>query len=180
MNFIVDIDNITSSFDSIAKKLLLGHVICINDKDIELTEIEFYYFHEKKHPDNYTHPHNRQAGQWRLHKQGIDLTFDGTTKGQDGGILIRGIKMDNKFINGPIRCLAALFEAMQDAQEKNYFILNHKRLIDSEIIKTFRHLPNKVQYKDFHLKKYRYLKDFENLIIHTKDKNRIKSDYQTL
>lgn len=180
MNIAVDIEDITASFDNIAKRLLLGHVICINDKDIELTEIEFYFFHANKHPDNYTHPHNREAGQWRLHKQGIDLTFDGTVEGQDGGILIRGIKINNEFVNGPIKCLAALFEMMQDAQNKNYIKLKSKQLSHSEILKTFRHLPNKVQYQDFHLKKYRYLKNIDKLAIPTKDKDSIKSDCQKL
>lgn len=180
MDYKVDINNITSSFDSIAKKLLLGHVICINDDDIELTEIEFYFFHEKKHPYNYTHPHNRQAGQWRLHKQGIDITFDGATKGQDGGILIRGIKISNVFVNGPIKCLAAIFDKMNDVKKMNHIILKSKLLPDSEIIKTFRHLPNKIQYKDFHTQKYRYLKDFDKLAIPQKDKTKIRKDCQPL
>lgn len=180
MDFTVDYTNIPNSFDNIARQLLLSHVISINNTDIEITEIEFYFFKEGIHSDNYTHPHTRRVGQWRLHKQGIDITFDGTTKGQDGGILIRGIKIGDRYVNGPIKCLTILFEEMQDVSNKNYIVLKSKTLGNSEIIKTFRHLPNKIQYKDFHHKKYRYLKNFDSLSLSQKIKDSIKANFKTI
>jgi hypothetical protein len=174
MKFEISINSIPDSFDRIAKELLLEHVILVNSIDFEITEIEFYFFNEEHHPDKYTHPHKMQAGMWRLHKQGIDITFDGTKKGEDGGILIRGLKLNDRYVNGPIKCLAWIFESMGNVQNENHIILKPKHLVDSKITKTFRHLPNKIQHKDFHQKKYRYIKDFDKVDLPQKIKNEIR------
>lgn len=172
MEFKVNINDIPGSFDRIAKELLQGQVISINSNNFEITEIEFYFFNENNHPDEYTHPHKLQAGMWRLHKQGIDITFDGTKKGEDGGILIRGLKLNDRYVNGPIKCLAWIFESMGNVQNENCLILKPKRLKHSKIIKTFRHLPNKN--KKFHSEKYRYIKDFDKVNLPQKIKNEIR------
>jgi hypothetical protein len=178
MEFEINNSDIQVSFDRIAKELLLKHVISVNDLDFEITEIEFYFFNVEHHPDNYTHPHNMQAGSWRLHKQGIDITFDGTKEKEDGGILIRGLKSGDRYVNGPIKSLAWILESMGNVQNKNHIILKSKELVNSEIIKTFRHLPNKIQQKEFHLKKYRYLKELEKIDLTQKIKNEIKDYYE--
>jgi hypothetical protein len=54
--------------------------------------------------------------------------------------------------------------------------LTKKNHVDNRIIKTFRHIPNKIQNKDFHFKKYRYLTDLELLDIGNPIKNKIKND----
>jgi hypothetical protein len=178
MKFEININNIPDSFDRIAKELLLEHVISVNSIDFEITEIEFYFFNEAHHPDEYTHPHEMQAGMWRLHKQGIDITFDGTKKGEDGGILIRGLKLNDRYVNGPIKCLAWIFESMGNVQNENHIILKAKRLDNSKIIKTFRHLSN--DNKKFHKAQYRYIKDFESVDLPQKIKNEINKDLHTL
>ena len=174
MDFSIDEDRIENSFDYIAKELLLNHVIKVNNASCEITEIEFYYFNERKHPDYYTHDHNRRKGEWRLHKQGLDITFDGTKKGIDGGVLIRGLRIQEKYVNGPIRCLREIFKLMGSVQEKNYLQIVKEPLEKAEIIKTTRHLPNKVRYEDYHSKEYRYIKNLEQLSITSKEKESIR------
>jgi len=175
MDFHIDDNNIPKSFDNLARQLLLEHVISVNQTDIEMTEIEFYYFKEGIHEDNYTHPHKRPPGHWRLHKQGIDITFEGTVD-QDGGILIRGIKYEDRYINGPLKTLAYFMESMQNVFHQNHLCLRAKSLTETNIIKTHRHLPNKIQYKDFHLKKYRYLKSLEKLDLTRQSKEGIQAN----
>ena len=153
MELIIDQNNIEQSFERIANYLLLSSVICVNDIEVEITEIEFYYFKKDIHEDNYTHPHNRDAGEWRLHNQGIDITFEGNET-TDGGILIRGIKHGNEYINGPLKTLSYLFKLMGKVQAPGTFYLKEKVLNKTQLFKTFRHIPNKVQYEEFHLKNY--------------------------
>ena len=158
MTFDIDNERIEESFDKIAKQLLLGHILKINDQELEITEIEFYFFMKGKHEDNYTHPHKRNAGEWRYHNQGIDITLQGNDK-QDGGILIRGIKMDQKYINGPLKTVQKIMECMGSVQNSATIQLITNPITNKKILKTFRHLPNKIQHQEFHDKKYRYLID---------------------
>jgi hypothetical protein len=173
MEFIIDADNIELSFNRIADYLLFSSVININEEELEITEIEFYYFKEGVHEDKYTHPHKREAGEWRLHKQGIDITFKGNEI-EDGGILIRGIKHKQKYINGPLKTLNYIFEMMGKVQIPCTLYLKEKELARTQIYKTFRHIPNKVQYETFHSREYRFLKDFEYLTIEPKLKKHIE------
>jgi hypothetical protein len=66
---------------------------------------------------------------------------------------------------------------MGNVQNESHIVLKAKRLNDSEIIKTFRHLPNKIQHEDFHLEKYRYIKDFDKVDLPQKIKNEISKAF---
>jgi len=180
MDFKIDDNQIQISFDKIARELLLNYVISVNNTDIEITDIEFYYFKKDIHEDMYTHDHkiNRPAGQWRSHNQGIDITFEATDD-QDGGILIRGIRTSNHSIIGPLNSLHYIFEIMKGVFETNQLCLKRKNLPSSEIIKTFRHLPNKEKH-EYRLAKYRYIKDIHQLELPEKLKSLILSDYEKL
>ena len=174
MNWSINPKEVEESFDRIAKSLLQEYVIVINDKEFRLTEIEFYFFHPD-HQDNYTHVHRQKEGAWRFHNQGLDITLQGN-KEQDGGILIRGLKHD-KYVNGPGRIIRALFENFGKVDSSNIIQLNKITKQDKQIIKTFRHLPNKIEYAEFHHKYYRYLVDIEKLPqIPNSEKNKIKSN----
>lgn len=93
-------------FYDFAKEIMNDHVLVINNIKIELTEIEFYYFDQNKHADPYVHTDSLQKDTSEylyVHKQawargGVDLTFGDTFF--SGGMLIRGIKAENKFISG--------------------------------------------------------------------------------
>jgi hypothetical protein len=56
-------------------------------------------------------------------------------------------------------------------------MLSSKNLGEKKIIKTFRHIPNKIQDKTFHYKKYRYLAEFEQVDISIPIKNQINNDF---
>ncbi len=174
MKFDIDDSRIDQSFDAIAKELINEHVLLVNDQEFQFTEIEFYYYNTG-HEDSYTHRHLRRAGEWRIHNQGLDITLEGNNE-KDGGILIRGLKHNNKYINGPIKALGAIFENMGSVVNSSSIKLSQKNHGHKQISKTFRHIPNKIQNKEFHLKKYRYFTDLELLDIGNPIKNKIKND----
>jgi len=179
MDFQIDNQNIANSFDSIADYLLTGSVLLVNESELELTEIEFYYFYDKIHEDNYTHSHKRILGEWRFHNQGLDITLQGTDI-QDGGVLIRGVKIKDEYINGPIRVVQKIFELFGSVTNCNKIMLKPTKKRKKEIIKTFRHLPNKITYSDFHFKPYRYLIDFDDLSIPSNEKDLIRNKLNCL
>ena len=165
MNLKIDNDNIEKSFNKIADELINEFELVANETIFEFTEIEFYYFHEKFHKDNYTHKHKRNEGEWRFHNQGIDITFQGDEI-QDGGILIRGIMNNSEFTNGPRKILMKIFEKLGKVENKNVISLIKKiKKTNYKIFKTFRHLPNKIQDENFHNSLYRYYINLEKLDI---------------
>lgn len=176
LNLAIDNNKIEESFDSIAKQLFNEFELHANDTVFEFTEIEFYYFHEKNHPDNYTHEHQRDEGEWRFHNQGIDITFE-SKDDSDGGILIRGIKTKDNYVNGPRKILMKIFESLGKVEDENKIILKKKtKKSDNKISKTFRHLPNKIQDEKFHNKPYRYYINIEKLEIANNIKDQIKKN----
>ncbi len=120
-------------FYEIAKILMNEYILEIEDMKIEFTEIEFYYFDEKRHTDPYVHKHPLQKNINTLYVHpkwgnygGIDLTF-----GDDncyGGILIRGIKLNNKYICGPAKVRD---EINKKFNAKTYFAL--QKNLDNEV-----------------------------------------------
>jgi len=94
-------------FKRIATLLFNIYYLEIDDKSIEFTEVEFYYFNDADHPDPFVHLNILQKNtinELYVHKQpwgrgGIDITF-GNEK-YYGGILIRGIKENHNFYAGP-------------------------------------------------------------------------------
>lgn len=172
MNLNIDKENIEGSFDRIATDLLLQKALFVNGKEIRFTEIEFYYF-DPVHQDKYTHEHLRKVGEWRFHNQGLDITFQGDET-TDGGILIRGILVDNKYINGPRKVVGKIFELFGKVSENSTIVLLDSSVRKTEIIKTFRHLPNKDNDPDFQNKPYRYLTDLDLCMIPKSIKAQIK------
>jgi len=101
-----DIKKLQSLFYKTSKDVMKNYFLQINDLKIELKELEFYFFDCEKHPDIYVHQNGIQKNtsnflyvhdSWGNYG-GIDLTF-GNGK-YYGGILIRGIKLNNKYISG--------------------------------------------------------------------------------
>lgn len=179
MNLSIDPNNIEHSFDEIALKLLREKALLVNNTEFRFTEIEFYYFHQGIHEDNYTHEHRRDAGEWRFHNQGLDITFQ-SNKDSDGGILIRGIWDGKNYTNGPRLVVGKIFEAMGKVTHSNTLKIEDASHRQTSIWKTFRHLPNKVQYPEYHNRAYRYLTDLGMLKITTSNKQRIKENSRNL
>ena len=128
-------------FFEISKKMMSECVFKVKDVEFELTEIEFYYYREGYHEDESIHKDELQkvAGKLYVHntsidRGGIDITFGDTES--YGGILIRGMKIDDKFVAGPSKVKNKLSKALvgccleyQDLQElfnKNPLLINEK------------------------------------------------------
>lgn len=96
-------------FDTYAKDLMLRHSFKYGENEYRITEIEFYYFHKKHHPDPYSHMRDQQrkCGTLYFHGSGFDITFGDNNS--YGGILIRGIKDENNYYDGPILLIETLF-----------------------------------------------------------------------
>ena len=173
MNLEIDVREIENSFDRIANEILNNMVLQVNNVNLDITEIEFYYFYDKKHEDNYTHEHKRDTGEWRFHNQGLDITLP-RNEFSDGGILIRGLKHEKKYVNGPRKIITRMFEIFGKVDSNNSLQLLKSENKNLEIIKTFRHLPNKQIYPKFHLKHYRYLVSLDKLDMPNRIKELIK------
>ncbi len=98
MDFSINNSEIEKSFDRIATDLFTKNTLFINNKEFQITEIEFYYYYYHIHEDNYRHDHKRDEGEWRFHNQGIDITFQ-ANENQVGGLLILGLKVAGEHIN---------------------------------------------------------------------------------
>ncbi|SHF51783.1 hypothetical protein [Dysgonomonas macrotermitis] len=179
MNFEIDNAAIEASFDRIAKEILTQKALYVNETVFRFTEIEFYYFNEGHHPDEYTHEHNRIGGEWRYHNQGIDITL-GSNDTTDGGILIRGVCFNGKYVNGPRKIWQSIFEAFGKVTSPTTFQLKDGEKRDIEIIRTFRQLPNKIEYPEFLNKHYRYLVELDNLDLTNTIKNKIRQHHSIL
>ncbi len=163
--------SIKISFDRIAKDIFRS-AIKVNEHKLRITEIEFYFWSDE-HQDYTTHEHNRNAGEWRMHNQGVDITFqaEGDEKsGQVGGILIRGIlddKLDGKsrYINGPLKVWFRLFELLGKAEIQGTIQLVPNSFIAPAIYTTTRHglkpavTKNYIIDDKFLSKPYRYFTD---------------------
>lgn len=184
MIFTIDKNDIENSFDKIAREILLQKAILINHTELRITEIEFYYFCKGKHEDNYTHTHDRDGGEWRFHNQGLDITFQWDDE-SDGGILIRGISYlvengESKIISGPRNVIKKIFESFGKCDEQNTLSLIEADRLDCEIIKTFRHIPNKIVDEKFHNKYYRYITHIEDTEILKSEKEQIMKNHEVL
>ena len=137
MKFKINESNIDSEFTRIAELLLWEYELVVNNEKFNFTEIEFYYY-SKNHQDAFTHKHKEDAGNWRFHNQGFDITLKGETG--FGGILIRGVESKGTFINGPRRVLFEIMSHLNPVSELNNIIgLEQKKETKSKIFKTFRH-----------------------------------------
>ena len=165
LDLTINSDSITSieaSFDRIAEDLFTNWNLKVNGTLFTFTELEFYFFKYNIHEDNATHEHDYKEGEWRFHSQGLDITFP-ATECSDGGILIRGLKSENEFINGPKRTLEKIFRQMNSVSEiQNQFgLIQAEKKQDVKIYKTFRHGLSKSQDNEFKNAYYRYYSDID-------------------
>jgi len=177
-------ETIQNSFENIAKDILLNWQLKINDSLFSFTEIEFYFFYKGIHEDNATHIHDYNQGLWRSHSQGLDITFQ-WSEISDGGILIRGLKSDNKsdkeYVNGPRRIVETIFKNFNPVTSiQQQFGLVPKNENESlEIFKTGRHGLSNTQVNSFKDEPYRYYTDidsWEKKHVSQSEKDKIKSN----
>lgn len=165
--FFIDEKEIENSFAKTADILLLKKALVINNINYRFTEIEFYYYGDQ-HFDGYTHRHDMEAGKWRFHNQGFDITLRGKTG--YGGILIRGIRQVHHtenpiYINGPRRVLFEISRHFNPVETvTNEFGIVNAEELSFEPLATFRQgLKNPVQQFEgankYVAANYRYLVD---------------------
>ncbi len=104
---------VEKTFIAFADNLINHCILIINGIEAHFTELEFYYFDPQFHPDPFVHKHELQnkSNVWYIHtypnsnkiktgtRKGIDLCL-----GRENfycGILIRGLRIGNEYINGP-------------------------------------------------------------------------------
>lgn len=173
MKLNLDIDRkssatITSSFDRIAKDIIENWQLNLQGTLYHFTEIEFYYFNKVNHPDKYSHKHAYSIGKWRFHLQGLDISL-GYEKEDDsdefisyGGILLRGIRSEKEYINGPKRILAHIFKALDNVEETNkVFGLVQNKNPKVQILKSVRKGLSE-RYPNYNLQKYRYFHSIDS------------------
>ena len=119
---------IDGCFTRIANDLFNTYKLILNGSEYLFTEIEFYLFVEDVHADKSTHKHKIPVGHWRAHSQGLDISLGFDDKTYDGGILVRGIKKEKEYINGPRRVVAQIFQEFGSVFESNSGI----RLVESK------------------------------------------------
>ena len=181
LNLTIDVtskETIQNSFDRIAKDLILNWQLKINDMLFTFTEIEFYYYYEGIHEDIATHKHKYDKGQWRIHRQGLDITFQWSDI-SDGGILIRGLKSENGYINGPLRVLETIFKNFNPVIviQQQFGLIPKLSGNSTEIFKTERHgLSTTLQnfYSDALYRYYVDLADWKNIHVSFSEKAKIK------
>ena len=91
LNLEIVIEDIQGSFNRIACDMIHNWHLQVNDDLYSFTEIEFYFHDKETHEDKATYEHKLDAGLWRSHLSGLDITLRHSIGGY-GGILIRGLK----------------------------------------------------------------------------------------
>jgi len=146
MNLKIDIDNIKSSFDRISEDLIFNHILVVKGIKFRITNMEFYYYNQRKHQDFNTHSvkkikaRKRQIlnGEWYLHKdkynsadtrKGIDYTIgDGINS---GGILIKEvIRLDNSKYISQSKFIDELYEILSPISDNEFLdMIENKNLL---------------------------------------------------
>jgi len=103
---ILSTPNIENELERIAKLLMNDYCISNGKHSYRLLEIEFYIYDKDRHADEHVYERDAEAGQFFLHKMGIDICFASSmSKGLFGGILIRALERDDKkYFGGPRIC----------------------------------------------------------------------------
>lgn len=106
-----------SSIDEVAVNdlmcsLINDYVLNVNGKIYNFCEIELYYYKKDKHEDCGVLKRDKNAGDIFFHRYGFDICF-ASKKDEYGGILIRSLKKDDKYILGPLRSFHTLLNRYQ-------------------------------------------------------------------
>ncbi|MDD3591863.1 MAG: hypothetical protein PHO65_04445 [Sulfurovum sp.] len=159
-----------------ANDLMNCYILKIDHLEFELTEIEFYYFNCEKHSDIYVHLHDLQKNtntfiyaheSWGKYG-GVDLTFG--NKKYYGGILIRGIRLNEKYIAGPANVRNTIVEEISQEissypELQDYFNKNKAKIMlipkdttQYNILHAPRHNLGKKDHKKFKNALYRFVR----------------------
>ncbi len=109
MKFEITPGNEKNDFEAIAESLINNYFLKVNDTEIELCDLEFYWNDKVNHNDENTHLHDYDNGQLRPHASGYDIALKNNNG--YGGILIRGVIQSGEPTYGPIRFADVIFKA---------------------------------------------------------------------
>lgn len=171
--------NLSKSFDKIADYLFHHTYIQVGLAQYQLTEIEFYYYDAKKHPDLYVHKNEVQLdfANWYFHGSGLDITFGNKDEEIYAGILIRGIKnlSTGIYSSGPINTVRELMQNFKLVTKAQQMQLIEKEIENkSQIIKSSRIGLNPKRSPNYYDLPYRYLVDWEANITGHRFKDKLK------
>jgi len=161
------VQSLQKIFYKISEKLLNNYKYKIDNVAFELTEIEFYYYNEYKHCDIFTHTHHLQKntkGTLYVHESwgnygGVDMTFgDGNFY---GGILIRGIKINDTFVAGPSKVRTELINALDKnlnsySELQNFFNNHSLKILDKKNVENKIYHSTRINLGKKDSVKYRY------------------------
>lgn len=173
------VKNMQQIFYNSAHEIMNDYKLMLNNIEFELTEIEFYYFDCNKHCDIYVHQNELQKetnGFLYAHENswgnygGIDFTFGNGH--YFGGILIRGIKINNTFFAGPAKVRNLIVEKIDDninsyiefqdyliKNKNNIFLQEKEKTEGSRILHSRRFNLGKQENKEFRNALYRFARE---------------------
>lgn len=184
-------------FYNAAKDILNTKVLKIQTLEIELTEIEFYFFEQNKHNDPFVHQDallKNTHNYIYVHKKAWQRGGAGITFGDgnfSGSILMRGIKYKSEYVAGSAtvkKYLASLVDTkIKEHKELQNYFHKHKKDIslvastskEFKIYSSSRIGLNKTKSKEYTDAKYRFIREDyldaprdENFKSHANLKNR--------
>ncbi len=147
-------ENWSELFRDVAEDLIRNFQIKFGESIFDILEVEVYFYNQY-HRDGCVHKHNLNAGSWRGHLSGLDITFGSNIKSDCvkkeckecheschyGGILIRSIKntITNEIINGPLSTvLNGLLQGFLITSSPVFSLRNKERDEKSTIESTLR------------------------------------------
>lgn len=164
-------------FDDIAYKLLNNATLEVKNKQYRICEIEMYY-HNKDHPDEYTHkhvkqldynsfyPHQYKTGSYKARTyKCLDFCLGNKNTNTYFGILIRSIKNinTNEFFCGPCVCVKEIlsnFNCSEFAEFFRKYSIDEFKLNEHELSEEKIYIGPRVglsdKYPEYKNRKYRY------------------------
>lgn len=181
--------NYEAVFEKCATKLIKNYGLKYGDVIYNFVELEFYFYDNEKHPDPYVHMNELQQKfkKFYYHGSGIDITFGNGTN--YGGILIRGIKINNnEYINGPLNSINRIFQNQKITQQNaddlklvNLVEANNCSVSSSTRVGLQVHpldyefLTNSQEkFKPYIFRLYRFIANFDNPQNKCRDKTKIQ------
>jgi hypothetical protein len=169
-------------FGRVAKMIFNDYCLSVKNDTYNITEIEFYIYH-KNHKDSFVdlaHKNNKNGcwyfknknnPKWKRNR--IDINVIGN-ENMYGGILIRGIKSQNKYIRGPYNVLRELLDktgkTIEEIDDTDVFNNEYIKLVRCEIQKQIKKPLfgvrvgiNKGKDMEYYCKPYRYISDWSVL-----------------
>jgi hypothetical protein len=146
--------------ETLMTSIINNYELNVNGKIYHFCEIELYY-QASNHKDCIVLSRHKNVGDIFFHRYGFDICF-ASKKNNDGdveygGILVRSLKKDDKYILGPLRCSHRL---LNENQPKISISIQEKIPKNQEIIYKTKRVKapcKKDKHTDYNEALYRYV-----------------------